>query len=683
MDASDETAAAASPPPQVMGEDQQPSKKRSREDSEEVASHPEVGSPEPDSKRQKTALPAAAEQAPDATHPSGDSVDEAVEPAVATQAAAEPEAAAAMETKGGKKRKSSKPRKAYTDEAGQKFWLPHDLSILHKTQPDETWEQRITRWVNLFVEMNADQKDLITPSLCGDAFAHNKGKRSKAQAHRVQKLEKAGKLNMMVGRALEAVAGQVTVAAGTSQDPVTVDDEDEDSEEEGEDTNSGNEDTDDTTGQTTSGAPSGAVSTSARSEQGDSKQQQASAPTASDWASLLGPEAENVPEQGSAQSKGKSTLQSQPDAAGFRTVIGESEAEREEERYFPGASGICTVCAATGHSSMACPNTLCQYCRGDHFSWNCPGRSRCAKCRQFGHTKSQCKEKLAMVLEEGLECAFCGLGDHLENACDSVWHSFTLVPENINTVRYIAAFCSYCGCEGHYSSDCPQADKQPFPQKWTATWSLRDRDLCMDANATDESIARFGVATNSNDPGMHIKGVAAKRTHIFYSDSDGSEEGEFIGEKVKPRTAPGQMRMSTNIQFNSVPPPAFAQQPPLPPGPPPSGPPPGNPGSYSRMAQNYGAPSHALPPRPPAPGQPPAAPGTGGQRGGYHNVPPPKGPATQPKNKAKGKNIPQSNKKRSTPQGSQQNFSTKPKPKPRKSNNNNNKKPRRGGKQQG
>ncbi|KAM0281595.1 hypothetical protein ACHAQH_003464 [Verticillium albo-atrum] len=583
-----------------------------------------------------------------------------------------------MDPKGGKKKEGRKSDKTFADEAGQHFLLPTDLSLLHKKEAGESWHQRITRWINAFVELNTDKGALITPALCVNAFTFNKGKdkKSKTQMHRIKKLEKAGKLNMMVGLALEAVHGPGAIAAGTSQDPISVDDDDEgeDEDEEEEDTGSGNEETDGTTRQSTS-VPSGAAST-----QGDSRQQE-SAPTASDWASLLGPEAESAPGLASTQSKGKSksTQHGQPEVAGFRKVMSEGDAEMERQRYFPGATEICTVCAATGHRSSVCPDTLCQFCRGDHFSWNCPGRSRCAKCRQFGHTKSACKEKLAMALEEGLECAFCGEGDHLENACDNVWHSYHLREDDTHTVRYIAAFCSYCGCEGHYSSDCPAGDKQPFPQKWTATWSLRDRDLCVDANATDESIARFGVATASNDPSMHIRGaaVAAKRTHIFYSDSDGSEEGEFLGDKVKPRAAPGQMRMSTNIQFNSMPSTAFAGQPPLPPGPPPSGPPPGNPGSYSRMASSYGAPSHSLPPRPPAPGQPPSGPG--GQRGGYHNVPPPKGPATQPKNKAKGKNVPQSNKKRAAAQqgSSQQNSS---RPNSRKGNNNN-KKPRRGGKQ--
>ncbi|KAG7113080.1 Protein AIR2 like protein [Verticillium longisporum] len=691
MDASDEAPPAVSSPAPAILEAQQPSKKRSREVSEEAAPLPAAPSPEPESKRQKTAQPSGHEPAMEVSKALGNTVTPTTAEVPNINKATSGSASNTNNFKGGKKTGGKNSAKTFTDETGQHFLLPTDPKILRKKQAADTWHERITRWINAVVEQNKDKGPLMTPSLCIDMFAHaqSKEKESKTALHRIKKLQKGGKLDTIVGLALEAVHGPGVFAAGTSQDPISIGDhgEAEDAEEDGEDTGSGDEETDNTTRPSTS-VPSGAASI----QGDDDAKQQESAPTASDWASLLGPEAGSAAGQSAAKAKGgdnRSTQHDEPEVAGYRQVMSEDEAEKEQQRYFPGATEICTICAATGHTCMACPNTLCQFCRGDHFSWNCPGRSRCAKCRQFGHTKSKCKEKLAMALEEGLECAFCGEGDHLENACDNVWHSYHLQRESMHTVRYIAAFCSYCGCEGHYSSDCPAGDQQPFPQKWTATWSLKDRDLCVDANATDESIARFGVAAESNDPGMHVRGAAAaaKRTHIFYSDSDGSEEGEFLSEKVKPRAAPGQMRMSTNIQFNStMPSTAFAGQPPLPPGPPPPGPPPGNPGSYSRMATSYGAQSHALPPRPPAPGQPPSGPGA--QRGGYHNVPPPKGPATQPKNKAKGKNIPQSNKKRAAMQQQQQQPQSQGSSQQQNGSranqrrgNGTNRRPRRGGKQ--
>ncbi|CRK29775.1 hypothetical protein BN1723_003640 [Verticillium longisporum] len=468
MDASDEAPPAVSSPAPAILEAQQPSKKRSREVSEEAAPLPGAPSPEPESKRQKTAPPSGHEQAMEVSKALENTVTATTAEVPNINKATSGPASNTNNSKGGKKTGGKNSAKTFTDETGQQFLLPTDPKILRKKQAADTWHERITRWINALVEQNKDKGALMTPALCINMFAHapSKEKESKTALHRIKKLQKGGKLDTIVGLALEAVHGSGVFAAGTSQDPISIDDdgEAEDAEEDGEDTGSGDEETDNTTRPSTS-VPSGAASI-----QGDDEaKQQESAPTASDWASLLGPEAGSAAGQSAAKAKGddkKSTLHDEPEVAG-------------------------------------------------------------------------------------------------------------------------------------------------------------------------------GAA------------AAAKRTHIFYSDSDGSEEGEFLSEKVKPRAAPGQMRMSTKIQFNStMPSTAFAGQPPLPPGPPPPGPPPGNPGSYSRMATSYGAQSHALPPRPPAPGQPPSGPGA--QRSGYHNVPPPKGPAAQPKNKAKGKNIPQSNKKRAAMQQQQQ-----------------------------
>ncbi|ROT41116.1 hypothetical protein SODALDRAFT_112257 [Sodiomyces alkalinus F11] len=298
-------------------------------------------------------------------------------------------------------------------------------------------------------------------------------------------------------------------------------------------------------------------------------------------------------------------------AESWRTVVDEEEALRQQQRYFPGASGlfdICIVCAALGHSALNCQNTLCRHCRGDHFSWSCPQRSRCAKCRQLGHRESICEEKLAMTDDEGLECAFCAAAHH-EDVCDEIWRSYHPRSQDVKTVRDIPAFCGYCGAEGHFSSDCGLRGYRPV----SLTWSMQNRDLYVDPRSAEEASA---TSATFAEPGseLRIKGASAKRTHIFYPDSDGSEEGEFIGEKVRTREPPAKMRVSSNIRFTPVngarppppPPPASYAQPPLPPGPPPPGPP----GGYSAFA-------HPLPPRPmpraPGPNQVAAQPKTSGK----------------------------------------------------------------------
>ncbi|KAL2759020.1 hypothetical protein ACRALDRAFT_2058211 [Sodiomyces alcalophilus JCM 7366] len=314
-------------------------------------------------------------------------------------------------------------------------------------------------------------------------------------------------------------------------------------------------------------------------------------------------------------------------------VVDEEEAVRQQQKYFPKTSGpydVCTVCASLGHSALNCQHTLCRHCRGEHFSWGCPLRSRCPKCRQLGHRESVCEEKLAMTDDEGLECAFCG-AEHHEEICDEVWRSYRPRSQDVKRVRDIPAFCGYCGAEGHFSSDCGLRGYRSV----SLTWSLQNRDLYVDPHSTEEAaatVASFG-APEQPGPELRIKGAGAKRTHIFYPDSEGSEEGEFIGERVRPREPPGKMRVASNIQFKSVnggrppppplvpppppPPPASYAQPPLPPGPPPPGPP----GGYSAFA-------HPLPPRPPGLNQMPPRPSRPGQS------------AAQPKAPAKGKQGP-------------------------------------------
>lgn len=239
-----------------------------------------------------------------------------------------------------------------------------------------------------------------------------------------------------------------------------------------------------------------------------------------------------------------------------------------------------------------------------------------------------------MTDDEVLECAFCGAAGHRENTCDEVWRSYHPRSEDVKTVRDIPAFCGYCGGEGHFSSDCGLRGYRSV----SLTWSLQNRDLYVDARSTEEATATAASFAEPALPGseLKIKGAGAKRTHIFYPDSDGSEEGEFIGEKIRPREPPAKMRVATNIQFTPLngarappppppptqppppPPPAPYGQPPLPPGPPPPGPP----GGYSAFA------SHPLPPRPPGPNQMPPRPSRTAQS------------APQPKHQAKGKQGP-------------------------------------------
>ncbi|KAH7376254.1 hypothetical protein B0T11DRAFT_293784 [Plectosphaerella cucumerina] len=311
-------------------------------------------------------------------------------------------------------------------------------------------------------------------------------------------------------------------------------------------------------------------------------------PSASDWAALLGTDT------ASAEAPGDTEVLDTPvkPPAPGRTVMSEQESAEEKLRYFPGLADsdtLCVACAATDHTAQSCPRALCRHCQGEHFAWACPERRRCKKCKQLGHAAAVCKEKLAMTADEGLECAFCGASNHLEDECDAVGRSWVSTPETRRKVRYIPAFCSACGIEGHYSSECTLRGDWGY----SATWSLANRDQFVDPASEFESISAMSEAAAAPARmGHQIKGAASRNTHIFFDDTDGSEEGEFIGKKVAPKVSTGPIRMATNIQFAPL-----QGQPPLPPGPPPTGPAP-KAGGYSRLAQAPRGPA-ALPPRPP------------------------------------------------------------------------------------
>lgn len=217
------------------------------------------------------------------------------------------------------------------------------------------------------------------------------------------------------------------------------------------------------------------------------------APTASEWASLLetGPEVGAVKSDAEADmalEQGGEPADAVQQGHPTRIVMSEQQALEEQRSYYPAtstSSSVCVVCGSSGHVFSACPGTICKHCMGDHFAWACPQRGRCAKCKQFGHKAAACPEKLAMVMEEGLECAFCSSHTHLERDCDVVWRSFHPRPEDIRTVRQINAACAICGSVSHFSSDCGLFGDRRF----NATWSLANRNQYVDESSEQHAIA--------------------------------------------------------------------------------------------------------------------------------------------------------------------------------------------------
>lgn len=279
-----------------------------------------------------------------------------------------------------------------------------------------------------------------------------------------------------------------------------------------------------------------------------------------------------------------------------------------QQRYFPSAENpadMCTTCGRQGHNANSCDRDQCIFCKeSGHWSFTCRSiSSRCSKCRQLGHEASSCIEKLALTKDEGLVCAYCGLGRHLETDCTEPWRSFHSDAETVLSVVFLHASCAVCGSRNHFASDCAQRGTRPYNPSWT----LHNRDLFLDPKCSKESIEESG-GSQRHDGGRNgrrenaIRGHASRMVNVHYSESDDSDM-DLLSSRTASRSqrAPlGRIQMSTNLQMPKMG--NHQVQPPLPPGPPPPlpatsrhPPPPG--------ATNYrgsGGPPPSLPPKPPA-----------------------------------------------------------------------------------
>ncbi|KAH8785422.1 hypothetical protein F5883DRAFT_86394 [Diaporthe sp. PMI_573] len=226
----------------------------------------------------------------------------------------------------------------------------------------------------------------------------------------------------------------------------------------------------------------------------------------------------------------------------------------QRHRYFPGVPDdavFCLTCASHGHNTPNCPEITCSFCQQGHFSYSCPSRQRCTKCKQLGHTKASCKEKLAMAAGEGfMECAFCQAQDHQEEQCPEIWETYRPRIGHIKQVRSVPIFCYCCGAEGHFGADCGLADPKLPP---SATWSNAGASLYIDPASSEEAIAyQNSLPEPQTDSAPVIPGRSIKpQSHIIFEDS-GDEEvaGQgFLRAPASGPRRPGQIQITSNINF--------------------------------------------------------------------------------------------------------------------------------------
>lgn len=236
-----------------------------------------------------------------------------------------------------------------------------------------------------------------------------------------------------------------------------------------------------------------------------------------------------------------------------------SQAELDQRHcYYPGLPDdavFCLTCAQPGHSTTSCPETICKFCQGSHFKYECPTRQRCAKCKQSGHTKASCTEKLAVAPGEvAVECAFCESHDHTEYNCNSLWQVYRPKPGKVKKVKSLPTFCYCCGQDGHYGGDCTMVKKSVPPTK---TWTISAASIYVDAASSEIALAYQNplpppaVVAKPVIPGRSIK----PQSHIFYEESDDENQADGFVRGSAPASGTksiGKIQIASNINFGGA-----------------------------------------------------------------------------------------------------------------------------------
>ena len=147
----------------------------------------------------------------------------------------------------------------------------------------------------------------------------------------------------------------------------------------------------------------------------------------------------------------------------------------------------CLACMHQGHMASECSEINCSHCEeiGEHPARLCPIVSRCAMCREKGHSSVDCTADLKV---RTVPCDICGTLQHNEQQCPQRF--FPQAKQDTTTPVPLWISCCICASKSHLVGDCPDADRSA-----AARWSLKSLDPAQITNLSLET----GTRTRERD----------------------------------------------------------------------------------------------------------------------------------------------------------------------------------------
>ena len=207
---------------------------------------------------------------------------------------------------------------------------------------------------------------------------------------------------------------------------------------------------------------------------------------------------------------------------------------------------VCMTCLQEGHLAKTCPENNCVHCGGQnqHSSRTCPKYRLCLRCRQRGHDSYVCTSKL---IENGVPCDLCGLGDHFENKCPQRYFPVQ-TPASDKLDLWVS--CCNCGSDVHLVGDCPEL--LPRTAQQAAAWSLRTLNHTQINNLSlatgTRRLEKEALNRNMRPQSLNIRGRANQYSHLHPNRDDDDDEEPFLRQPVGRRN--DSPRKSNHIRFS-------------------------------------------------------------------------------------------------------------------------------------